>query len=171
MHVALIPRVPCWLTDRNFLDAAAKAGREAAGNLNSVKAWAPYLADKMEENEVEVRWRGQKVQAYLNQILFVAHQPTKVGLRTSRELTTLGVTLDHLLAGRLPQATDTLMQRLKALEASLQEGGWQVAKHLEIIPPSAASLMREEEGELATKNELRSLKLKDAVSKMQKASK
>lgn len=49
-----------------------------------------YLADKMEENEVEVRWRGQKVQAYLNQILFLAHQPTKVGLRTSRELTTLG---------------------------------------------------------------------------------
>lgn len=130
-----------------------------------------YLADKMEENEVEVRWRGQKVQAYLNQILFVAHQPTKVGLRTSRELTTLGVTLDHLLAGRLPQATDTLMQRLKALEASLQEGGWQVAKHLEIIPPSGASLMREKERELATKNELRSLKLKDAVSKMQKASK
>ena len=130
-----------------------------------------YLADKMEENEVEIRWRGQKVQAYLNQILFVTHQPSKVGLRTSRELSTLGITLDHLLAGRLAQATDALMQRLKALEASLQEGGWQVAKHLEIIPPQGASLMREAERDLATKNELKSLKLKEAVQKMQKASK
>lgn len=43
-----------------------------------------------------------------------------------------------------------------------------MAKHLELIPPSAAAMTTEEERELAAKAELRALKLKEAVQKAKK---
>ena len=89
-----------------------------------------YLADKVESGDLEHKWAGQRVGAYLNQILLATHPPQKVGLRMLRELQTLSITLDHLLAGRLAQATDTLTQRFKACETALLENGWQTARHL-----------------------------------------
>lgn len=74
-----------------------------------------------------------------------------------RELQTLAVTLDHLLGGRLPQATDTLLQRYKACEMFLWDGNWVTARHLEIIPPSMASLVRSEEREMTARQELKAV--------------
>lgn len=127
-----------------------------------------YLADRAEVGLSEEVWAHQKVVAYLNQIFLAAHPVSKIGLRTARELQTLAMTLDLLLGGRLPEATDMLIQRFKALEAAQTEGGWQTARHLELIPSSAAGLAREDEKEMAAKAELRHLKLKEAVSKLQK---
>ena len=93
-----------------------------------------YLADKTEAGDLESKWAGQKVTAYLNQITLGAHPPAKAGVRMVRELQTLAVTLDHILAGRLPQATDTLLQRYKACEMSLWENNWATARHLELSP-------------------------------------
>lgn len=131
-----------------------------------------YLADKQElegGDLVNPKWKGQRVLAYLNQIMFVTHPPVKMGLRTSRELQTLAIALDHLLTGQLPQATDILIQRLKALETSLQDGGWHTAKHLEIIPPQTASLTRDDEREMAARSELKLIKLRAAVAKVAKS--
>ena len=72
-----------------------------------------------------------------------------------RELQPLAVTLDHLLGGRLPQAT--LLQRYKACEMFLWDGNWVTARHLEIIPPSMASLVRSEEREMAARQELKAV--------------
>ena len=63
----------------------------------------------------------------------------------SRELVAWAQTLDGVLSRRFPEATDTIVQRMKAIEASQRDGGWQVAEHqhLEIFPDlstSAASL-------------------------------
>ena len=127
-----------------------------------------YLADRADDAEADQRWKGQKITAYLHQVLLVTNPPQKIGLRMLRELQTIAVTLDHLLCGRLPQATDTLMQRLKACEMSLTEGGWTTARHLEIIPPSSASLVQAEERELAAKQEIRSLKLKESMKRASK---
>ena len=74
-----------------------------------------------------------------------------------RELQTLAVTLDHLLGGRLPQATNTLLQRYKACEMFLWDGNWVTARHLEIIPPSMASLVRSEEREMTARQELKAV--------------
>ena len=106
--------------------------------------------------------------AYLHQITLGAHPPQRVGLRMVRELQTLAVTLDHLLAGRLPQATDTLLQRYKACEMSLWDGNWATARHLEIIPPSMASLVRSDEREMAARQELKAVKLKESLRKAEK---
>ena len=127
-----------------------------------------YLADKTEAGDLESKWAGQKVTAYLNQITLGAHPPAKAGVRMVRELQTLAVTLDHILAGRLPQATDTLLQRYKACEMSLWENNWATARHLEIIPPSMASLVRTEERELATRQELKAVKLKESLRRTEK---
>ena len=127
-----------------------------------------YLADRSEDGEVETKWRGQKICAYLSQILLVTHPPAKIGLRSLRELQTLSISLDHLLSGRVAQATDTLVQRLKACEMSLADGNWSMARHLEIIPPSTASLVVSEERELAAKQELRNLKLRESLKKVTK---
>ena len=127
-----------------------------------------YLADRTEDGEVEAKWRGQKICAYLSQILLATHPPAKMGLQMLRELQTLSVGLDHLLGGRVAQASDTLIQRLKACEMSLADGNWAMARHLEIIPPSTATLVQSEERELAAKQELRSLKLKESLKKVTK---
>ena len=98
----------------------------------------------------------------------MTHPLAKMGLRTLREFQTLSVSLNHLLAGRVAQATDTLIQRLKACEMSLAVGNWAMAHHLEIIPPSTATLVQAEERELAAKQELRNLKLKESMKKATK---
>ena len=126
-----------------------------------------YLADRADDTEADQRWKGQKITAYLHQVLLVTNPPQKIGLRMLRELQTIAVTLEHLLSGRLPQATNTLMQRLKACEMSLTEGGWTTARHLEITP-SSASLVQAKERELAAKQEIRSLKLKDSMKRASK---
>ena len=104
--------------------------------------------------------------AYLRQIILLAHP--NMTLRMQRELQTISLTLDHLLAGRLTQATDTLTQRFKACETALWENGWQTARHLELIPPAAASLVRAEEREMAARQELKAAKLKESLRKVGK---
>ena len=123
-----------------------------------------YLADKVESADLETKWAGQRVGAYLSQIILAAHP--SMTLRMQRELQTISVTLDHLLAGRLAQASDTLTQRLKACETALLEGNWLTARHLELIPPAAASLVRAEEREMAAKQELKAAKLKESLRKV-----
>jgi len=123
-----------------------------------------YLTDKVESADLETKWAGQRAGAYLSQIILAAHP--SMTLRMQRELQTISVTLDHLLAGRLAQGSDTLTQRLKACETALLEGNWLTARHLELIPPAAASLVRAEEREMAAKQELKAAKLKESLRKV-----
>ena len=97
--------------------------------------------------------------------------PSKIGVRAHRELVTLATALDELLASRTLHTLDILMQRFKALEAAIQDGHWNLARHYELIPVTGAMLSREEERELATKAEVRQLKLKEAITKSGKANK
>jgi hypothetical protein len=127
-----------------------------------------YLSERTDWAEDENAWSGQKVMAYLNQVVLVNHQPAKIGVRSHRELVTLAMALDAILAGQLKQSLDLLMQRFKAVEASFQEGGWNTAKHLEIIPPSAASLTREDERHMAARSELLAVKLRESLAKLQR---
>ena len=55
-----------------------------------------------------------------------------------REMQTLASALDFLVQGRLASATDVLSQRFRALEMSASEG-WQVARHLELLPTPGVS--------------------------------
>ena len=59
-----------------------------------------------------------------------------------RELQSLAEAVDLLMRGRVASAGDVLVQRFRAVEAaSLEEGGWSVARHLEVLPEAAGSTM------------------------------
>eukprot|EP00973_Karenia_brevis_P058396 8132496-Karenia_brevis.AAC.1 len=60
-----------------------------------------------------------------------------MSLRTKRELVTLAESIDPLVIGKEAQTEDLLVQRSKAVEAAHQDGNWNRAKHLELIPDAA----------------------------------
>eukprot|EP00438_Fugacium_kawagutii_P005826 Skav231210 [mRNA] locus=scaffold2958:85828:91822:- [translate_table: standard] len=69
----------------------------------------------------------------------------KAGLRTMRELKTLGGILDHLAEGAPARAADMVAQRIKALERATLEGHWAAAQHLELLPPEGTMLLDRDE--------------------------
>eukprot|EP00434_Breviolum_minutum_P037625 symbB.v1.2.033370.t1/scaffold4139.1/size44681/1 len=110
------------------------------------------------EGEPERAWRQQKVSAYLNQVLFNQHPPASIGMRNARELVTLAEGLDLLMEENFAGLGDLLMQRMKAVEASLSEG-WGVANYQELIPPPKATLTTDQERAFATRHALQQRKL------------
>eukprot|EP00959_Pyramimonas_sp_CCMP1952_P078268 1635958-Pyramimonas_sp.AAC.1 len=73
------------------------------------------------------------------------HPPRTMGVRNTKEMRMIGECLDALLAGRLPELGDVLMQGLKAIEQARKDGRWAVAQHLEVGADVNASLARASE--------------------------
>ena len=126
---------------------------------SALKEMSRYLAARGEANRDDPL-QG-KVVSYLHQILL----PQFPGLRAQRELITLASSLDLLLEGELGRVGDLLVQRFKAIEASLAaDGNWMVARHQELIP-GQASLSTKAELTEAARAELRAQKLRQQMSK------
>ena len=109
-----------------------------------------------------VSWREQRVNAYLNQVLFNQHPVSSMGMRNSRELVTLATAIDLLMEEQFASLGDLLMQRLKAVEASLSEG-WGVANFQELIPPPRATLTTDQERAFAARHALQQRKLAEST--------
>ena len=102
------------------------------------------------------------VTAYLTTVLQVIRGQGggSLGLRTQREMRTLAESIDDLLQGKVVQAADRLMQRFRALELASSEGGsWNVARHLELIPPGEVASLDSKEKSVAADAEMREQKL------------
>lgn len=106
-----------------------------------------------------------KFLAYLDTVLNQRGGKGGIGLRTSRELRTIAEGLDALLSGDQVRAADLLVQRFKALEASIIDGNWSVARHMELIPDSTRGLTGTTERMAATRLELQRVKLQEAGKK------
>ena len=50
-----------------------------------------------------------------------------------------------MLEGQLASALDVLIQRIKALELAAEQGTWQQARWLELLPPSDVATWSREE--------------------------
>ena len=61
-------------------------------------------------------------------------------VRNHREMTTLCVVLDHLAQGRVNQVASCVASRLKAVEQTANEGNWENALHLELLPAETEGL-------------------------------
>ena len=109
-----------------------------------------------------VSWREQRVNAYLNQVLFNQHPASSMGMRNARELVTLATCIDLLMEEQFASLGDVLMQRLKAVEASLSEG-WSVANFQELIPPPKATLTTDQERAFAARHAIQQRKLAESV--------
>lgn len=150
-------------------EALMEKSRRHPGKLlrSGLEQMSRFLAQRVGEGAVAESWRGQKVSAYLNQVLFTQHPPSVIGLRNARELTTLSMALDLLMEQKFPELGDLLMQRMKAVEVSLTEG-WSVANHQELIPAPKASLTTEQERSFAARQVVQRRRLEDVVSPRKK---
>ena len=70
---------------------------------------------------------------------------SSIGVRNAREMRTWCEVLDALVRGDLPQLGDIAIQRLKAVMLSVQDGGWNQAKFLEMIPMNDVQLVTTDE--------------------------
>ena len=84
----------------------------------------------------------------------------KVGLRSTRELKTLGRILDLLAGGCPSKAADVVAQRIKAVERATHETHWGAAQFLELIPPENSMLLEKDEEMFVTKEWLLEQKLR-----------
>ena len=82
---------------------------------------------------------------YFRQTLF-----RKMSGPMAREALTLSTIGDQLLKGMVPGAMDTLIQRLKSLEAQSTGLAWTYAQRMELLPPDGASLSSRQELSIAT---------------------
>ena len=96
--------------------------------------------------------------AYLHGVVFAQHPLEKMGLRNNRELVTWCSLIDCLLRGEIASAMDVAAQRVGALEKSLVDNNWQVARWLELIPTSDAVL--------TTRTELRTAQRPDVLERI-----
>ena len=85
------------------------------------------------------------VVAYLHAVLFTSHPRDKMGLRNSREFQTLAAIADHLIQGHLGAVMDIIMQRWIALEKSVNDQNWNLAKWHELISTGEMPLTSREE--------------------------
>ena len=67
--------------------------------------------------------------------------------------------IDALLDGRLAHLGDLMMQRIKALQTAHQEGSWETARFLELIPPGDVVLPSEGERRAALRDRSSDLRL------------
>ena len=93
-------------------------------------------------------------------INMVQHQTQQLSIRNERELRTLAEALDALLTGRFAEVGDLLMQRFRAIECAAVEGGWEMARHMELIPPMTATSVTQRERQDAASLELQELKVR-----------
>ena len=97
--------------------------------------------------------------SYLTSVLLPSN--SDMSLRNSRELTTLARSVDMILAGDIGGAADVLVQRFKAVETAHGDGGWGVARHMELIPDPKVTAVSQKEREQAAKLEKSDLKLRE----------
>jgi hypothetical protein len=78
------------------------------------------------------------VTAYLTSVLVPA-AGNSLTLRNSGELRHLAEALDCLLIGNVIGAADVLAQRFRSVETAHFDGGWAMAKHLEVVGDAKVS--------------------------------
>ena len=74
------------------------------------------------------------MQAYLSTVYFPSRSERSLGLRTTREMRTLGLAVDLIVGGHVLHGLDVLLQRFMALEMAAEQGSWDLARWLELIP-------------------------------------
>lgn len=70
-----------------------------------------------------------------------------------REFVTLAWIGDLMLQGRISEATDTVLQRMKSIELVSKGEDWRAAQKLELAPPGEATMTQRSEKQIAHKEQ------------------
>lgn len=105
------------------------------------------LIERIEESLAEIQpsgtssdrvvLEGPKLIGYYNLVLRTKH---RTQLREMRELYLMANIIDMVRSGEVLKAMDMAAARFFSLEQALQDGGWEVARHLEIAVPEESSI-------------------------------
>ena len=140
--LAYTNRCPGRLACRLLLKMQAATARDTVGPASSKSSRTPPVA--------------------MHHILTVLlpNLGAKAGLRSARELRTLGSIMDQLAVGSPSKAADIVCQRIKAVERASHEGHWGSAQFLKLLPPENSMLLGRNEEMFVTKEYLLDQKLK-----------
>lgn len=112
--------------------ASAHPGRLAAKSLQ--------LMESRVGNDMEPERRPSRThcvpaaKAYYLRVLKPESERINAGVRNLREMKTLAYAIDHLARGRVGEASDILVMRLKAVEMAAKDNSWDRANFLELVP-------------------------------------
>ena len=133
----------------DFRGAPSRAREEPASSMVATRPGELY-ARTINTIAKKVQARGgagaadtnglQHFLTYLTAVLHGRYPPEKCGVRTTTELRLVAECLDALRGGDLTQVADLLAARFTALEASVIDGDWHTAKHLDAISDQASGL-------------------------------
>ena len=152
--------------EQPFLAAPARACQDL--NIQARRFPGRFLADALSSMQ---RFLGSRVGAgtsseelpwvltYLETVFNQRYTKECVVIRTAREMRTLAEAIDSLLEGDSMRTADLLIQRFKALETSVSDGSWSLARHLELIPEEGVGLTSPAERDLIAKLELQRARL------------
>ena len=136
--------------------------RRKPGQLmkETLEKMSSYVTARLGDDEDSGKLKAV-AQAYLQSVLLPA-TGGNMGLRSTRELQTLAKALDLVVKGKLAEAADVVAQRFKAVEAAHHDG-WDMARHVELLPPTSVSAMPEQERERAAKERKKELQIASMV--------
>ena len=78
---------------------------------------------------------------------------------------TVAIAVDHICKGESLEALDVLVQRLKALETSIDDGGWANAQWMEPVPRTIVGMRTEGEEREAAREEEKEQKRRALIQK------
>ena len=149
------------MSGHNYEHHIGEVARKRPGHLlrHGLKTISKFLAERGAGPD-----SGLELQPRMVEYLTTAASATRaqpLNLRNERELRTLADGLDNLLSGRLAEAGDLMIQRYKAVETAVSGEGWELARHLEVIPPASISAVSLSERAAVTAMRARELKLEN----------
>ena len=157
------------MSGHNYEHHIGEVARKRPGHLlrHGLKTISKFLAERGAGSDSGLELQPRMVE-YLTTVAS-ATRAQPLTLRNERELRTLAEGLDHLLSGRLAEAGDLLIQRYKAVETAASGEDWELARHLEVIPPSSISAVSPSERAAVTAMRARELKLESLAERGREA--
>ena len=89
---------------------------------------------------------------------------------TASETQTLAELIDSLMEGDVDRCGDVAVQRYKALEMSLADNSWEIARELEVVEHHTPYLASEEERHRGSRRRLQDVRLHNALANLRQRS-
>ena len=153
---------PCWSVGLLGCEAKSKGklshlklhrvAKDKPGRLSSKKL--QEMSDVVGDHGTERDWKKYETPAAARAYYLRVLKPElgSQAVRAGREMKTLCYALDQLALGRPAQASDILVQRLKAVHASVQDGHWNRADFYELVPSDQISMVSLAEQDMANQD-------------------
>ena len=155
------PRVFFWGPTSSSAEPLSASARRRPGKLlelglKRVKKDLAALQGQRSDSATAEQMR--RVMSFYHVVIFMANR-TVVDEQAGQEMKTLAEVLDCLCEGDLAQLGDVAMQRYKALQCSIDEGSWDLAREHEIVEVRQRGLITDEERARATRRQMSQVRL------------